>query len=146
MCLTIFNKQWIVLPYILAKFSKDFIFCTEFSLMLCAVLYDLTQTLYMYTFSIGDYLELDITKKSLGYPITFSSSTSIIITSRANRMPSISEKRRLWFKRWSIVWILYIPTSFGQLSHTIWLNFPWSLYYFEKRCGILMCGVLLEWT
>jgi hypothetical protein len=30
--------------------------------MLCAVLHDLTQTLYMYFFSIGDYLELDITK------------------------------------------------------------------------------------
>jgi hypothetical protein len=35
---------------------------------------------------------------------------------------------------------------FGQFSHTIWLNFAWSLFYFEKRCGKLMCGVLLEWT
>jgi hypothetical protein len=62
MCLTIFNKHWTVLPHILAKFSKDFIFCKECSLMLCAVLPDLTQTLYMYTFSTLDYLELDITK------------------------------------------------------------------------------------
>jgi hypothetical protein len=31
--------------------------------MLCAVLHDLAQTLYMYTISIGDNLELDITKK-----------------------------------------------------------------------------------
>jgi hypothetical protein len=30
--------------------------------MLCAVLHDLAQTLYMYTISTGDYLELDITK------------------------------------------------------------------------------------
>jgi hypothetical protein len=58
MCLTIFNKHWRVLPYILGKFSKDFIFCKECSLMLCAVLHDLTQTLYLYTFNIGDYLEL----------------------------------------------------------------------------------------
>jgi hypothetical protein len=28
--------------------------------MLCVVLHDLTQTLYMYTFSTWDYLELDI--------------------------------------------------------------------------------------
>jgi predicted transcriptional regulator len=28
----------------------------------------------------------------------------------------------------------------------IGLNFPWSLFYFEKRCGKLMCGVFLEWT
>jgi hypothetical protein len=35
---------------------------------------------------------------------------------------------------------------FGQFSRAIWLNFPWSLFYFEKRCGIMMCDVLLEWT
>jgi hypothetical protein len=35
---------------------------------------------------------------------------------------------------------------FGKFAHAIWLNFPWSLFSFEKRCGIMMCGVLLEWT
>jgi hypothetical protein len=35
---------------------------------------------------------------------------------------------------------------FGQFTHAIWLNFPWSLFYFEKGFGILMCGVFLEWT
>jgi hypothetical protein len=35
---------------------------------------------------------------------------------------------------------------FGQISYVIWLNFPLSLFYFEKRCGEMMCGVLLEWT
>jgi hypothetical protein len=35
---------------------------------------------------------------------------------------------------------------FGQISQAIWINFPWSLFYFEKRCGKMMCGVLLEWT
>jgi hypothetical protein len=34
---------------------------------------------------------------------------------------------------------------FAQISYAIWLNFPWSLIYFEKQCGIMMCGVLLEW-
>jgi hypothetical protein len=62
--------------------------------MLCVVLYDLTQILYMYTFSIGDYLGLDITI-FLAYTVNFSSSTSIIIPSRANRMPSTSEKHQL---------------------------------------------------
>jgi hypothetical protein len=94
MCLTISNKHWRALPYIFAKFSKDFIFFARNSLMLCAVLYDLTQILYMYTFSIGDYLGLDITI-FLAYTVNFSSSTSIIIPSRANRMPSTSEKHQL---------------------------------------------------
>jgi hypothetical protein len=71
--------------------------------MLCVVLPDLTQTSYMYTFSTGDYLELDITKKSLAYPVTFSSSNSIIILSPINRMPSTSEKHHLSFKMLSIV-------------------------------------------
>jgi hypothetical protein len=31
--------------------------------MLCVVMHDLTQTLYMYTFITGDYLELNIEKK-----------------------------------------------------------------------------------
>jgi hypothetical protein len=35
---------------------------------------------------------------------------------------------------------------FGQFSHEIWLNIPRSLFYFEKRCSIMMCGVLIEWT
>jgi hypothetical protein len=38
--------------------------------MLCAVLYDLTQILYMYTFNIGDYLGLDITI-FLAYTVNF---------------------------------------------------------------------------
>jgi hypothetical protein len=33
--------------------------------MLCAVLHDLAETLYKYTISIGDSLELDITKNRL---------------------------------------------------------------------------------
>jgi hypothetical protein len=41
-----------------------------------------------------------------------------------------------------------LATFFGtlQISYVIWLNSPWSLFYFEKRCGIMMCDVLLEWT
>jgi hypothetical protein len=35
---------------------------------------------------------------------------------------------------------------YGQFSQAIWLNFPWSLFHFEKRCGIKMYGVVLEWT
>jgi hypothetical protein len=37
-------------------------------------------------------------------------------------------------------------TTLTYVSHTVCQNFPWSLFCFEKRCGKLMCGVLLEWT
>jgi hypothetical protein len=34
---------------------------------------------------------------------------------------------------------------FGPFSNEIWLNILGSLFYFEKRCSIMKCGVLLEW-
>jgi hypothetical protein len=42
--------------------------------------------------------------------------------------------------------VLQPSTMFGQISYVIWINFLWSLLYFEKQCGIMMYGVLLEWT